>query len=113
MRHPAIFEELIKTRGTAEENQYTIAHGVAASTTMAMDITPHHPLVKEYLDYVPASNDSKVRELWKKLVHDQVDKAMHVYQPLFHKQKMMDQVFRVQDLDALAASIKKSEAQAQ
>jgi hypothetical protein len=109
MRHPSIFEELIKTRGTAEENQYTIAHGVAASTTMAMDITPHHPLVKEYLAYVPASTDSKVKELWKKLVHDQVDKAMHVYQPLFHKHKMMDQVFRVQDLDVLAASLKKSE----
>jgi hypothetical protein len=110
MRHPAIFEDLIKLRGAAEENQYTIAHGVAASTTMAMDITPHHPLVKEYLAYVPQSTDTKVRDLWKKLVHDQVDKAMHVYQPLFHKHKMMDQVFRVQDLDALAAKLTAKES---
>ncbi len=48
MRHPEIFEDLIKRRGEAEENEGTIRHGVAASTTMAMDTTPNHPVVKAY-----------------------------------------------------------------
>jgi hypothetical protein len=88
MRTPAIFEDLI-------------AHGVAASTTMACDITPQHPLVKEYIDYVPASTDPKVRELWNKMVRQPAYQALHRYQPVLHKHKMMDQVFRFQDLDAL------------
>ena len=57
MRHPAVFEDLIKRRGEDEEKEGTIAHGVGASTTMALDITPNHPLVHQYLAYVPESKD--------------------------------------------------------
>jgi hypothetical protein len=100
MRNPAIFEDLIRRRGE-EEAAGTIAHGVAASTTMASDITPNHPLVKEYLEYVPSTSDPKVRERWTKMVHDPVYKAVHRYQPVLKAHNMLDQVFRFQDLDAL------------
>lgn len=101
MRHPEIFEDLIKRSGAAEENEGTIRNGVAASTTMAMDITPNHPVVRDYLDYVPRSSDPEVRRLWTKLVHEPVYNAVNRYQPILKKHKMMDQVFRFQDLDAL------------
>src|SRR5258706_16376968 len=101
MRQPEIFEDLIKKRGAAEENEGTIRHGVAASTTMAMDITPHHPVVKSYLEYVPKSADPEVQRLWTKLVHEPAYNAVNRYQPILKKHKMMDQVFRFQDLDAL------------
>jgi hypothetical protein len=84
-----------------EENEGTIAHGVAASTTMAMDTTPNHPVVKSYLEYVPASSDPKVLYLWEKLVRSQVHNAVHRYQPVLKAHGMMDQVFRLQDLEAL------------
>jgi len=105
MRTPAIFEDLIRLRGAAEERAGTIAHGVAASTTMACDITPNHPLVKEYIEYVPTSTDPKVRDLWNKLVREPAYNAMHRYQPVLHKHQMMDQVFRFQDLGALCDSL--------
>jgi hypothetical protein len=105
MQYPAIFEDLIRRRGAEEEKAGTIAHGVAASTTMAVDITPNHPLVKEYINYVPKSSDSKVKERWKKMVHDQAYKALHRYQPVLKKHKMLDQVFRFQDLDALVDTL--------
>lgn len=101
MRHPSIFEDVIKRHGKDEEKAGTIAHGVAASTTMACDITPNHPLVREYIDYVPKSSDLEVKRLWTKLVHDQAYKALHRYQPVLKAHRMMDQVFRLQDLDAL------------
>ena len=101
MRQPEIFEDLIKRRGAAEESEGTIRHGVAASTTMAMDITPNHPVVKDYLEYTPRSSDPEVRRLWNKLVHEPVYNAVNRYQPILKKHKMMDQVFRFQDLDAL------------
>jgi hypothetical protein len=101
MRHPEIFEDLIRRRGHSEENEGTIRHGVAASTTMAMDITPNHPVVKSYLEYKPKSSDPKVQVLWQKLVHEPAYRAVHRYQPILSKHKMMDQVFRFQDLDAL------------
>jgi hypothetical protein len=110
MRQPEIFEDLIKLRGAEEENQGTILHGVAASTTMAMDITPNHPLVQSYIDYVPKSSDAKVRALWKKLVHDPAYNAKHRYQPVLHKHKMMDQVFRQQDLEALVSKLEAQDA---
>jgi hypothetical protein len=101
MRQPEIFEDLIKRRGALEEHDGTIRQGVAASTTMAMDITPNHPVVKSYLEYVPKSTDPEVQRLWTKLVREPVYNAVNRYQPILHKHKMMDQVFRFQDLDAL------------
>lgn len=101
MQQPEIIEDLIRRRGAEEEKAGTIAHGVGASTTMAVDITPNHPLVKEYLEYVPKSTDSKVRERWARMVHDPVYKAVHRYQPVLKKHNMLDQVFRFQNLDAL------------
>jgi len=101
MRQPEIFEDLIKRRGAAEEKDGTIRNGVAASTTMAMDITPNHPVVKDYLEYVPQSSDPEIHRLWTKLVHEPVANAVERYQPILKKHKMMDQVFRFQDLDAL------------
>jgi hypothetical protein len=108
MQTPEIFEDLIRRRGAEEEAAGTIAHGVAASTTMAMDITPNHPVVKEYLKYVPKSSDPKVRELWKKLVHDPAYNAVHRYQPVLKAHGMMDQVFRFQDLEALVSKLEAS-----
>jgi hypothetical protein len=101
MRTPEIFEDLIVRRGVAEESEGTIAHGVAASTTMAMDITPNHPVVKAYLEYVPKSSDPTVIRLWEKLVRRQAWNAVHRYQPALKKHGMLDQVFRLQDLEAL------------
>src|SRR5258706_3650651 len=82
MRQPEIFEDLIKRRGGAEENEGTIRHGVAASTTMAMDTTPNHPVVKSYLEYKPKSDDPKVQALWNKLVYEPAYRAVHRYQPI-------------------------------
>jgi hypothetical protein len=78
---------------------------------MAMDITPNHPVVHQYLEYVPKSSDPRTRALWGKLVHDQVYNAVHRYQPMLHKHKMMDQVFRLQDLDALVSRLEKQDTQ--
>jgi hypothetical protein len=72
---------------------------------MAMDITPHHPVVKSYLEYVPKSADPEVQRLWTKLVHEPAYNAVNRYQPILKKHKMMDQVFRFQDLDALVDAL--------
>jgi hypothetical protein len=101
MRTPEIFEDLIRRKGAAEDVEGTIAHGVAASTTMAMDITPEHPVVKAYLEYEPRSEDPKVHWLWEKLVRNPAYKAVHRYQPVLKAHGKLDQVFRFQDLDAL------------
>jgi len=110
MRQPEIFEDLIARRGAAEESAGTIRNGVAASTTMAIDITPNHPVVKAYLDYKPKSSDPKVQELWEKLVHEPAYRAVTRYQPILKRHKMLDQVFRFQDLDALVDRLEASEA---
>jgi len=112
MQTPEIFEDLIRRRGHDEEKAGTIAHGVAASTTMAMDITPHHPVVKDYLAYVPKSSDPKVRDLWKKLVHDPAYNAVHRYQPVLKAHRKLDQVFRFQDLEALVSKLEASDEEA-
>jgi hypothetical protein len=67
-----------------------------------VDITPNHPVVQQYLTYVPKSSDAKVKELWRKLVHEPAYKAVHRYQPILKAHGMMDQLFCFQDLDALA-----------
>ncbi len=113
MRQPEIFEDLIARRGAAEESAGTIRHGVAASTTMAIDITPNHPVVKAYLDYKPKSSDPKVQALWEKLVHEPAYRAVTRYQPILKRHKMLDQVFRFQDLDALVDRLEASEVSAQ
>jgi hypothetical protein len=110
MQNPEIVEDLIRRRGADYASTAAIVHGVAASTAMAMDITPNHPVVAEYLKYVPKSSDPKVIDLWKKLVHDPAHKAVHKYQPILKAHGMMDQLFRFQDLDALVAKLEPAAA---
>lgn len=110
MRHPWIFEDLIKRRGAQEEKDGAIRQGVAASTTMAMDITPNHPVVKSYLEYKVRSTDPRIQALWHKLVYEPAYRAVHRYQPILHKHKMMDQVFRFHDLDALVDRLEAADA---
>ncbi len=109
MRQPEIFEDLIKRRGESEEAAGTIRNGVAASTTMALDMTPNHPVVKAYLDYRPKSQDARVQALWDKLVHEPVQRSVHRYLPILKRHKMLDQLFRFQDLDALVDRLEASE----
>jgi hypothetical protein len=101
MQNPAIFEGLIKRWGESEEAAGTIVHGVAASTAVAVDITPNHPLVNAYVEYAPSSSDSRTTERWTKMVRDQAYKALHRYQPVLRSHTMLDQLFKFQDLDAL------------
>src|SRR5258708_19437654 len=93
MRQPEIFEDLIARRGAAEESAGTIRHGVAASTTMAIDITPNHPVVKAYLDYKPKSSDPKVQALWEKLVHEPAYRAVTPSQPILTSHNILSHVF--------------------
>ncbi|HEU5020672.1 MAG TPA: hypothetical protein VFT60_02240 [Bryobacteraceae bacterium] len=110
MRHPEIIEDLVKRVGKDEEESGAFRNGVAASTAMAMDITPNHPLVQQYIEYKPKSSDPEVQRLWHKLVHEPAYRAKHRYQPILSKHGMMDQVFRFQDLDALVDRLESADA---
>jgi len=43
-------------------------------------------------------------------VHDPVHNAVHRYQPVLKKHKMLDQVFRFQDLEALVSKLEAQDA---
>jgi tRNA G37 N-methylase Trm5 len=58
-------------------------------------------VVQDYLTYIPKSQDPEVQRLWKKLVQEPVHNAVNRYQPVLRKHKMLDQVFRLTDLDVL------------
>jgi hypothetical protein len=57
MQNPEIVEDFIKQHGAAEEHEGTIRTEWPPPTTMAMDITPNHPVVRSYLEYKPKSAD--------------------------------------------------------
>ena len=66
-------------------------------------------MVKAYLEYVPRSKDQKVHELWARLVHEPVYRAVNRYQPILKKHNKLEEVFRFQDLDALVDRLEASE----
>lgn len=103
MRTPKIFELLIQLYGKTEEQQAAIRQGVAASATMAIDVSPNHQVIQSYLQHIPGNPD--LRELWKYLVHDPVLNAVQRYQPVLKAHGMLDQVFRFQDIEKLVSSL--------
>jgi hypothetical protein len=105
MRSPKIFERFIRRYGVSQKNQQPIALGVASSTTMALDVMPQSSVVRAYLEYTPLSTDPDVQHLWEQLVRIPVSKALSCYQPTLKRRGIMDQVFRMQDLDALVDAI--------
>jgi hypothetical protein len=109
MRHPAIMEDVIKRHGAAEEKTGSIRHGVAASTTMAIATTPDHPVVKQYLEYKPQSQNPRIHELWEKLVREPAYRAVYRYQPILARNNQLEAVFRFQDLDALVDRLEAAE----
>ena len=66
-------------------------------------------LVRVEIEMGTAPTDPKVQALWGKLVHEPVHRAVTRYQPILKRHKMLDQVFRFQDLDALVDRLEASE----
>lgn len=110
MRTPQVFLAFLRRYGTDEGNHAAIINGVAASTTMAVDITPGHPVVEAYLDYVPETSDHEMRRLWEMLVHEPVQNAVKRYQPVLSRHNMLQEVFRFQDLEALVSGLELGDA---
>jgi hypothetical protein len=100
MRRPEIFERFVLRYGIQSQNEEPIIQGVAASTTMAVDISPGSSVVERYLEHVPTSRDPRIQDLWERLVRRPVYDAVHTYQPILHRNQMMDQVFRFRNLAA-------------
>jgi hypothetical protein len=105
MRFPVIMETLLKYHGEEFLKDDAFANGVMSSLIMRYDITPQDDVLETYRNHRPAASDSKVADLWERLVREPAEKALTAIYPVLKKNERMEEVFRYQDLAALSEKL--------
>ena len=106
MRHPRIFATILEHYGERFLKDDSCANGVMSSVIMRHDTTPDTELVEKYRNYVPTN--AKVREFWRELVAEPIERALGKYYPVLRAHDRLDEVFRYQDLGALVQELEKA-----
>ena len=105
MRFPVIMETLLKYHGEDFLKDAAFANGVMSSLIMRYDITPDDAVLQAYRQHRPAASNARVAELWEQLVRQPAEKALTGIYPVLKQNQRIAEVFRYQDLTALAASL--------
>ena len=106
MRFPIIMETLLKYHGEEFLQDDAFANGVMSSVIMRYDISPDDPTIQAFHQYRPT--DSKLAELWDRLVKTPCDLALNRYHSVLKKHRRLEEVFRYQDLAAMVGMLEKS-----
>jgi hypothetical protein len=103
IRQPRIMENALKYYGEVVSKTPAFTNGVMSTLIMGSDITPGDHYIRQFLDYKPS--DPEVAELWKRLVGDPANDAVQRIYPVLKKHNRLGEVFRYQNLSALAARL--------
>src|SRR3990172_5054790 len=105
MRFPIIMETLLKYHGEEFLKDDAFANGVMSSLIMRYDITPDDSVLEAYRRHRPSPSDSRVADLWERLVREPAEKALTQIYPVLKQHQRIEEVFRYQDLTAMARSL--------
>lgn len=105
MDSPEVMEWVLANYGDYECDDPGFFNGVISSVVMRFDTTPDDPLIAAFREYQPAG--LRTRALWSEKVAAAVDRAVFQIHPLLKQHNRLDQVFRYQDLNALAVDLER------
>lgn len=106
-RDPGILAELvIRPYGEQLARNGAFANGVASSAIMRQVTTPDAQLLIQFYQYQPDPSDVALGRLWEVLVRRPCEEALQRIYPVLERRGRLDEVFRYQDLGALAAQLK-------
>lgn len=83
------------------------ANGVASSTVMRFDTTPHAPFLESFRRYEPDPSNRRLVELWDRLVRGPFTAAIDVYYPAIKASGRLGEVFEYRDLPAFVAQLQR------
>lgn len=106
MRSPAIMETLLAYHGEEFVQDDAFTNGVMSSLIMRYDITPEDAVLAAFRQHRPAASNPRLAELWEQLVRVPAEKALREIYPVLKQHQRLEEVFRYQDLAALAAQLK-------
>jgi hypothetical protein len=104
VRQPELMENFLRMRGDRVARTPAFTNGVQSTLIMGIDITPDDPYILQFLEYQPRSSDSRVVDLWNRLVAQPGKEAVYNVHPLLQQQGRLGEVFQYHSsLPALAA----------
>jgi hypothetical protein len=103
VRQPRIMESILKYYGDIVSKTPAFTNGVMSTLIMGSDITPGDYYIRQFLEYKPS--DPQVAELWNRLLGYPANDAVQRIYPVLKKHNRLGEVFRYQDLSALAARL--------
>ncbi|HEX7182758.1 MAG TPA: hypothetical protein VF756_13025 [Thermoanaerobaculia bacterium] len=107
-RDPSILAELlISPYGDELARDGAFANGVASSTVMRFDTTPHAPFLEPFRNYQPDPSNRRLVELWDRLVRGPFTAALDVYYPMIKASGRLGEVFEYRDLPAFVAQLQR------
>jgi hypothetical protein len=101
MRHPAILERVIETRGARLARDDAFSSGVVSALVVGLDITPDDPHVAAFCRHRPGSADRVLADRWRTLVSGPCADVASRIQPELKRSRRLGEVFRYQPLAEL------------
>jgi hypothetical protein len=102
LKQPAVLEGFLKKHGQGFGDTDAFIDGVMSATIVRKHTTPDDPHIAALLAHEPATSDTRLQELWKRVVKHPVSKALNEYYPVLTRKKLLGEAFRFQSLGELA-----------
>jgi enamine deaminase RidA (YjgF/YER057c/UK114 family) len=101
MRQPEIIENILWNNIRVSPLQDAFSNGVASAVLVRQETTPEAQFIAELCNHHP--RESRVRELWNRLVSSPCKLALYQYYPQLQAHHALGEVFRYRDREELSA----------
>ena len=86
-------------------------NGVMSSVIMRYDTTPDDPLIKQFMNHQPNSQNRALCDLWKSRIQQTIETALNTIYPVLKKHNRLDEVFHYRLLADLTTQLEREARQ--
>ncbi len=108
LRQPEIMENVVRSTSEPWHLADGFTNGVISSLIMRVDTTPDAPFVPAFYRHRP--RDRGLAAKWEQRISGPARAALQTYYPVLREHRVLDQVFRYQDLAALVSYVQQQPA---
>ena len=109
LRQPAIMQNVVRSYIEHSPLAEGFTNGVISSLIMRTDTTPDVPFIPAFYQYRPS--DRQLAATWERRIAEPSRVALQTYYPILRQHHALDQIFRYQDLAALASYLENSRSE--
>ena len=111
MTHPEVMEWVLEHDADYFNGSPAFLNGVMSSVIMRYDTTPDDPLIKQFMNHQPNSQNRALCDLWKSRIQQTIETGIETIYPVLKKHNRLDEVFHYRLLADLTTQLEREARQ--